>query len=224
VNSTRGIGPAQLALITVMFAIGLYVDVAYDLPGQIAVSLTTWALLLYLLDRCTPDVRRLLMLCVVIATAGELILSLGWGLYRYRLDNVPMFVPPYHALLLMLGFALARRMPDSCAIAILASAGAYTLGAAWYGFDTLGILLYALFAACSWRVPARRRLFSSTFVLALALELYGTWIGNWAWAPEVPWLPLVTSNPPLAAGAFYSALDMLVVAAASSIREPALAV
>ena len=151
-------------------------------------------------------------------------LSLGWGLYVYRLDNVPMFVPPYHALLLMLGFALARRLPDSAALAILILAGVYTLGAAWHGFDTFGLLLFGLFAACSLWLPERRRLFASTFVLALGLELYGTWIGNWAWSPQVPWLPLVTTNPPVAAGAFYSALDMLVVAAASSRRYPALAV
>jgi hypothetical protein len=30
----------------------------------------------------------------VIATTGEMLLSLGWGQYTYRLGNVPMFVPP----------------------------------------------------------------------------------------------------------------------------------
>ena len=220
VNAASGVGAAQLALIVAAFVAGLYADVVYELPGQIAVSVLMWLLLHYLLERCPPEERRLLVLCLVISTAGELLLSLGWGLYRYRLDNVPMFVPPYHALLLMLGFALARRLPDSAALAVLAVAGAYTFGAAWYGIDTFGVLLFALLAGCSLWFPARRRLFASTFVLALALELYGTWLGNWTWAPEVPWLPLVTTNPPLAAGAFYSALDMLVVAAASLLREP----
>ena len=48
---------------------------------------------------------------------------------------------------------------------------------------------------------------------ALALELYGTWLGNWTWAVDVPRLDLVTTNPPGAAGAFYCALDALVAAA-----------
>ena len=206
------------------FVVGLYADAAYELPGQIAASVLTWVLLLRLLDSCPGEERRMLLLCLVIATAGELFLSLGWGLYRYRLDNVPMFVPPGHALLLILGFALARRMPDSAALAIVTLAGVYTLGAALYGLDTFGLLLFAVFAGCSLWFPARRRLFASTFVLSLALELYGTWIGNWAWAPEVPWLGLVTTNPPLAAGAFYCALDTLVVAAASLRRDLAPAV
>ena len=35
-------------------------------------------------------------------------------------------------------------------------------------------------------MPRHRPLYASTFLLALALELYGTWLGNWTWAREVP--------------------------------------
>ena len=59
------------------------------------------------------------------------------------------------------------------------------------------------------------------FVLSLAMELYGTWIGNWAWAAEVPWLGLATLNPPIAAGAFYCVLDLLVVSVATRRPIPA---
>jgi len=37
-------------------------------------------------------------------------------------------------------------------------------------------------------------------------------LGNWGWGANVPWLGLTTINPPLAAGAFYCVLDLLVVA------------
>jgi len=50
------------------------------------------------------------------------------------------------------------------------------------------------------------------FVLSLAMEVYGTRLGNWTWALEAPRLGFTTINPPLAAGAFYCMLDMLVVA------------
>jgi hypothetical protein len=43
------------------------------------------------------------------------------------------------------------------------------------------------------------------------MELYGTWLGNWRWGGDVPWLGLATTNPPLAAGAFYCVLDLMVV-------------
>jgi hypothetical protein len=40
------------------------------------------------------------------------------------------------------------------------------------------------------------------------------------WAQEAPWLGFTTINPPLAAGAFYCMLDMLVVATVAG-RSPA---
>jgi hypothetical protein len=73
-------------------------------------------------------------------------------------------------------------------------------------------VLYAFFLACMWFSPARR-LYATMFVLSLALELYGTWIGNWSWSARVPWTGLTADNPPLAAGAFYCVLDFLVVSA-----------
>jgi hypothetical protein len=58
------------------------------------------------------------------------------------------------------------------------------------------------------------------FVLSLVMELYGTWIGNWVWSPQVPWLGLTTVNPPVAAGAFYCVLDLLVVSATARLATP----
>ena len=218
-NAGPPLGARWLALIAASIAVGLYMDVAADLPGQIGASVLAWGLLLYLLRSRLQQERGMLFSCLVIATAGELFLSLVWGLYRYRLDNIPLFVPPDHALLLILGLALAKALSERAALAVIGLAGAYTLGAALLEVDTFGLLLYALLVGCALWQPRRRRLFASTFVLALALELYGTWLGNWAWSSEVPWLGLVTTNPPLAAGAFYCALDMLVMIAAPVLRD-----
>jgi hypothetical protein len=64
-----------------------------------------------------------------------------------------------------------------------------------------------------------RKLYATMFVLSLAMELYGTWIGNWTWSAEVPWLGLTADNPPIAAGAFYCVLDFLVVSSISLLRQ-----
>jgi hypothetical protein len=61
------------------------------------------------------------------------------------------------------------------------------------------------------------------FVLALAMEIYGTALGNWTWRPLVPWLEMATINPPLTAGVFYCVLDMLVVTTvARFMKQPVL--
>ena len=208
---------ARGVLIVATLMVGLAADVHTNIVGQTLIGVIVWLTLFALLADVDRDTRFALMACLVIATAGEIVLSLGWGLYTYRLDNIPLFVPPGHVLLLLLGLSLARRMPETAAVAIIGGAGIYSLLADAAGIDTLGMLLFAVLAAASLAMPQQRRLYASTFLLALALELWGTWLGNWSWAREVPGVPLVTTNPPLAAGAFYCALDALVMIATARL-------
>jgi len=202
------IRPQHVLLIVATMVLGLLIDVRADIVGQTLLSVAVWAVLLYILGGVARELRFGLMACLAIATLGELFLSLAWGLYSYRLGNVPQFVPPGHVLLLMLGLALARRMPDAVAWAIIGVAALYSLAAAVAGADTLGVPLFFVLVAASVFMPRQRRLYASTFVLALALELYGTW------TRQVPGVGLVTTNPPGVAGAFYCALDALAAAAA----------
>lgn len=215
-------GPAKLLAAIAILALGLWADIHVDLPGQIAIGAVVWALFLGLIAPLAAAERRLYLACVAVATAGELFLSLAWGLYTYRLGNVPLFVPPGHALMLMLGLSLARRMPEKAAVAILGGAGAYTLLAAATGLDTLAVPLYLMLAVSVLALPAHTRLFASSFVLTLTLELYGTTLGNWYWDREVPWVGLVTTNPPAIAGAFYCTLHALAIATRSMLRTPKL--
>jgi hypothetical protein len=216
-------GSASLLAAIVTLALGLWADIHVDLPGQLAIGAAVWGVLLYLIAPLPAPERRVYLACVAIATAGELFLSLGWGLYSYRLGNVPMFVPPGHALMLMLGFSLARRMRELAARTILGAAGAYTILAAATGLDTLAVPLYLMLAVPVLWLPAHRRLLATSFILTLALELYGTTLGNWYWHREVPWVGLVTTNPPAIAGAFYCTLHALVIAAATLFSAPRLA-
>ena len=181
------------------------------------VSAATWLICLGLLARTGPRGRHALLACLVFATAGEVFLSLVWGLYEYRLSNIPLFVPPGHVLLFFLGTQVAARLPERSEWWIALLAFPLVMLFAWQGRDTLGPLLYGLFLACMLISPARR-LYAAMFVLSLAMELYGTWIGNWVWAAQVPWLGLATLNPPIAAGAFYCVLDLLVVSATRKIE------
>jgi len=197
---------------------GLFVDQHGGAMGQVVVSALTWVLLAALLRRSPATTRPALVACLVIATAGEVFLSLVWGLYQYRQENIPLFVPPGHVLLFFLGTRIAERLPESSVKWTAAAAAPLIAVLAWNGRDTLGPLLFALFLACLW-LSRSRRLYATMFVLSLAMELYGTWMGNWRWNGPVPWLGLTTANPPVAAGAFYCVLDLLVVSL-TSVRPP----
>jgi hypothetical protein len=203
-------------LIVVTIAGGLLLDVLWPQYGQIVVNGCVWAVCGALYLRTDRRGRPALIACLIIATAGEIFLSLVWGLYEYRLHNIPLFVPPGHVLLFFLGTQIAGRTPPGSEWWIAALALPIVVVFAWQGRDTLGPVLYGFFVLCLLISPSRR-LYATMFVLSLAMEFYGTWIGNWAWADRVPLLGLTMQNPPVASGAFYCVLDLLVLTATGKL-------
>ena len=197
---------------------GLLLDYHWLRFGQVAASAVAWMVCLGLLARSDTRSRTSLLACLGIATAGEIFLSLVWGVYQYRLGNIPFFVPPGHVLLFYLGTQVAARLPERSVPVISAVAAIAVATLAIMGRDTLGPLLFALFLLCLY-ISSSRKLYATMFVLSLAMELYGTWIGNWVWSREVPWLGLTTLNPPVAAGAFYCVLDLLIVKVSDTLLD-----
>ena len=191
---------------------GLALDAHFGWTGKHLA--TVWTLLVWggLYKIGSTDERRVLILCTVIAGLGELVLSLVWGLYDYQFHNVPLFVPPGHALLMTLGLLVARKLPMTGAWFIAVAASAWAVYAWLAGFDRFGVALGSIFVFCMAVGPAKR-LYAAMFVLALMMELYGTALGNWVWAAEAPGLGLTAANPPFSAGAFYCLLDLLVLLA-----------
>jgi len=202
---------ARAIAITGIISGGLALDQTVEFWGQTLTNVGIWAAFLWWLRVSRPEDQLALGICVLYATLGEIFLSLVWGLYEYRLSNVPLFVPPGHALLFMLGRYLAQRARDWVVWIVPLVAAPFVFALAVTGLGTLDALLFALFLLCLLSGRASR-LYSVMFVLSLAMEVYGTRLGNWTWALEAPRLGFTTINPPLAAGAFYCMLDMLVVA------------
>lgn len=209
---------ARALAITAVIAGGLAFDQGVEFWGQTLTNVGIWAAFLYWLRQVPPHEQQALAICVFYATLGEIFLSLVWGLYEYRLANVPLFVPPGHALLFMLGRILAARAPGWIEWYVPAAAAPFVFALAWSGIGTLDGLLFALFLLCMLSGRAGP-LYAAMFMLSLAMEVYGTRLGNWTWAAEAPWLGFTTINPPLAAGAFYCMLDMLVVATIARNRR-----
>ena len=75
---------------------------------QWLLGLLTFAVL-YLSALKAPKEQRLqVWTCVIVATGFEIFGSLIWGVYRYRLHNVPLFVPPGHGMVYLFGLLAAR--------------------------------------------------------------------------------------------------------------------
>lgn len=210
--------PSNLLLVSATFVLGLVVDQYGGHAGQLAVGAWTWGVFFRVLKSGPREWRLPFWACLVWATAGEIFLSLVWGLYTYRLGNIPFFIPPGHVLLFYLGMVLAPRVPRAFVALVPAAAAAYAVFAWSNGFDTISVLLTLLFVVCMLQAEGRR-LYAVMFVAALLVEMYGTWMGNWVWHGEVPYFGFSSANPPLAAGAFYCALDVLVGLTVRAIRR-----
>ena len=188
------------------------------------------ALTFVLLWCCTrylaPGQRRQVWVCVVVATGFEVFGSLIWGVYRYRLGNIPLYVPPGHGLVYFFGLTagglpLFQQFGRRAAVAILGVCAAYALAGLTilpvftHRLDVQGALCLPVLA---WFVLFNRRyaLFAAIFVATLDLELSGTLAGDWTWQPLAPWDHVPSGNPPSAIAGGYGAIDgtvLMVVAA-----------
>jgi len=207
-----------LTTISVWTVGGLWLDAQVGRTGQLALGVLTAGLLAVLLALHTPAVRVQALGVVVIATVGEVVGSLIWGLYDYRLENLPAFVPPGHGLVYLMGFSLATLCAGrSWILLALASAGAAVWGIA--GLTVLPARDLAGAIGCAFLLVVllrtRRAVYAGVFVAVAVLELYGTALGTWTWASSVPGLGLSQGNPPSGVASGYVVFDVLALSLAA---------
>jgi hypothetical protein len=194
----------------VVLAIGFALERLSPMWGQIAAGVGLWAFGLTVLARASGLRRRMLFAVLAWASAGELFCSLVWGIYTYRLGNIPHFVPPGHIIVFMLGLQLARFVTPAAADRLAAAYAVLTACAVIFLGDEFSVFLFAVYLTVYRLKPDLRALLATMFLVTLTLELVGTALGTWGWAPRAPWLGLSTTNPPFAVAAFYCMLDTLV--------------
>jgi hypothetical protein len=154
--------------------------------------------------------------CLLFATAGEVFLSLVWGLYDYRLGNIPLFVPPGHVLLFFLGTQIARTIPDAARWAIALLAAPLVAALRMERPRHAGPPALRAVLPLPGGVARAQALRDDVRAVARdgALRHVDRQLGVVA---RGPWLGLRSDNPPLAAGAFYCVLDLLVVSVTGRI-------
>ncbi|HEX9561617.1 MAG TPA: hypothetical protein VGA76_10335 [Candidatus Dormibacteraeota bacterium] len=190
---------------------------------QWALGALTFAVL-YLSALKAPREQRLqVWTCVIVATGFEIFGSLIWGVYRYRLHNVPLFVPPGHGLVYLFGLMAAGTpvvIQHGKRVAGVVLAGATTwavlgltlLPVITGRVDLQGALCLPVFAYFVLRSP-RWPLFAAIFIATGELEIFGTAFGNWAWLPVAPWTHIPSGNPPSVIAGGYCVIDASVLLA-----------
>jgi hypothetical protein len=150
---------------------------------------------------------------VAFATVGEVIGSLVWGVYRYRLHNLPLFIPPAHGIVYLSGVALVGVVRTRWLVGT-AAAGAIGWGLAGLTvlprLDVAGAVGVPLLVLFLWRSRSRA-VYAAVFLVVAVLELYGTSIGTWRWAVRLPGLGIADGNPPSGVASGYVWFDVMAL-------------
>jgi hypothetical protein len=203
-----------LLVVAAWTAGGLWADQHVDHTGQLALGVFTAGVLVALLALHPRAVRLQTLAVVAIATLGEVVGSIIWGVYTYRLENLPTFVPPGHGLVYLAGMSLAvlvARRPAVLLAAAIAGATAWAV----LGLTVLPATDVSGAIGCTFLVVillvTRRAVYAGVFIVVAALEIYGTAVGTWTWQSVVPGLGIPQGNPPSGAASGYVVFDVLAL-------------
>jgi hypothetical protein len=199
-------GPAYLGAL-------LAVDTQVGLHWQYVLGAITWLTLLGALRPLAALARAQAFGVVIFATVGEVTGSLLWGVYHYRLHNLPLFIPPAHGIVYLSGLALAALVRERVVVAV-AAIGAIGWGLAGVTvlprLDVAGAFGVPLLCIVLWRARSRG-VYAGVFLVVAALELYGTSIGVWRWARDLPGLGIPDGNPPSGVASGYVWFDLMAL-------------
>lgn len=220
----RGDRVKRITALVLYGAAMLAVDQLVGRGGQVVLGFVTAAVLIAACRGLSSEERAQVVVVVAVATCFEVIGSIIWGLYRYRLGNLPPFVPPGHGLVFVTGLEVSRlrlviRYERHFVRLIL------LLGAAWaalgltgvFGrvdvFGAIGVLVFSTYLF----VGPTPTVYGGVFLAVAWLELFGTAIGTWRWAPAVPGLGIPGGNPPSGAASGYVLFDIVAMMVAPQI-------
>jgi len=214
----RDLAPPAVVAVWVALVLGL--DTGATLTQQRLLGAGTWLLLLVLLARESRATRVQVGVVVAFASVVEYVFA-GWlGVYVYRLENVPAFVPPGHGLVYLAALCLSRSGWAHRHSRPLVAA-ALVLCGTWAGWglllsprpDVLGAFWFGCLVVFS-RWGRSPLLYAAAFLVVSYLEIVGTSLGTWAWQPHDPTGLVSIGNPPSGIAGGYAWFDAAALAAA----------
>src|SRR4051794_21361395 len=212
---------------SVVFMTALLLIDRDGVPQQLALGASP-AIFLWAFARHSDVEPRQIITAIIVASCGEIVLSLGWGLYSYKHFLIPLYVPPGHGLFYALAAdtanqpALQRRSTLITRFVIVAGT-LYAVLSLAIARDAWGFLWWM--AALALIVKSKNQLMlSSCFIYTIILEWTGTAIGNWHWTADVPFVRLHSANPPSGVGILYILLDLITVVVTTKLLAPEAAI
>ena len=168
----------------------------------------------YLFFRSSQSyLRKLMVVMVFLSYIGELIFCKLLGMYAYRTQDIPLYVPFGHAIVYASGYVFAE---TSFCIEndfflkkfFLVSFILLFLGVGLFLNDVFSLIFGTLFFV----LMKRKKWQNVYYFIALCvifIELVGTYFKCWTWVPKTFGL-ISATNPPMGAVFFYAGGDVIL--------------
>ena len=208
-----------LVLLEVFIAIVLFFDSQYFAQfrgdGQKIADVILAVTLAYLYWTASKRAREQIIYAVLIGIGGEYLFSIVFGMYTYRLENVPHYVPLGHAVVYLAVYYFVRQPKvisyrRQLELAFLTINAVFAVSFLIFKGDVLGFALSLLVLYFVLKNPRERLFYLSMYFTIAILELLGTGFGAWVWPDtwfgKVPFMP--SGNPPSGISIFYFGLDL----------------
>lgn len=208
-----------IGVLVLFIAFGLYFDssffIAIDPRGQLYANTLMLIVFGVLFYRATKRSKELMLYAVAIGIGGECLFSLGFDMYEYRLGNVPVYVPPGHAIIYIVTVYFCREkfvklnrslLEKWFAISIFIYAFCFLV----FASDIFGFVLTILTLWLLRNKPRERLFYYSMYIVVVFLEIIGTTYKCWFWPDTAFGFIdfLKSANPPSGISFFYFGLDL----------------
>ena len=193
--------------------LGLYLD-SQLVSEQYITNILVLITFLWIYKQVSKVVKQLMLYGLIVALGGELLFSLVFGMYTYRLENLPLYVPLGHSIIYATVYYFVKepliqkyqnQIIKSLYIAIILYSTAWLI----FASDVFGFLCMLIILWIFKRRPKTKLFFLIMFFAIVYLELVGTYYGCWSWPKiwfdKVPFIP--SANPPSAISVFYFGFD-----------------
>ena len=202
--------------------LGLFVDstsiakeFSSDQTNQWITNIIVLVCFIWVYIKVSVKIKKLMLYGLIMAFIGEVVFALVLGMYTYRLENLPIYVPLGHSLVYAAVFYISKeplvKLNQELIIKILYFL-MFTYSTVWLilANDMFGFICMVLIIVILKRKPHTKLFFLIMFFMIVYLELLGTYYECWVW-PEI-WFDKVSfissANPPSGISVFYFGFDI----------------
>lgn len=199
--------------------IGLFIDSkimsSHFVNNQYITNILVLITFIWIYLKVSVKIKKLMLYGLILAFLGEALFALVLGMYTYRLENLPFYVPLGHSIIYAGVFYISKE-PILKRNKELTIKTLYVLmliySTTWLVFanDVFGFICMLVIIYLFRKKPHTKLFFLIMFFMIVYLELIGTYFECWYW-PEI-WFDKISfipsANPPSGISVFYFGFDV----------------